>query len=397
MPRPAKTARLIWQDTKFRPDGRKLSEAGWYIRDGDRRHRTGCGAGDREGAEKRLAEYIALKHRPSAAPGGIMQTPVADIINRWLKDVAAAKPTARDAARRAVTLIGFWGGRMAGEINGASCRDYARSRGAGAAARRELQDLGAALNHWRAEGEALEVPRVTLPPKGLPRERWLTRDEAARLLITAWRATQTWKGQPSARLIGRHVARFILVALYTGTRCGAICAAGFTRAPDRGWIDLDSGLFYRRGYAEAESKKRRPPVPLPARLLAHLRRWHRLGLAVNAPVEWNGRPVTEVKKAFRSIRARAGFGPDVTAHVLRHTTATWLMHAGVSIWDASGFVGITPETFARVYGHHHPDYMAAARDALSSRNGGTKAAGAKGVSQESAGNGQNRREQTKVA
>jgi hypothetical protein len=61
----------------------------------------------------------------------------------------------------------------------------------------------------------------------------------------------------------KHVARFILVALYTGHQGGAVCAASFAPIEGRGWIDLDRGIFYRRPAGQRETRKRRPPVPLP--------------------------------------------------------------------------------------------------------------------------------------
>ena len=33
------------------------------------------------------------------------------------------------------------------------------------------------------------------------------------------------------RAVGRHLARFILIGLYTGTRSGAICGAAFSCRP----------------------------------------------------------------------------------------------------------------------------------------------------------------------
>jgi integrase len=57
----------------------------------------------------------------------------------------------------------------------------------------------------------------------------------------------------------------------------------------------------------------------------------------------------------------------VTPHTLRHTTATWLMQAGVDKWKAAGFLAMTMETLERVYGHHHPDYQDEASDAIGRR------------------------------
>jgi integrase len=54
----------------------------------------------------------------------------------------------------------------------------------------------------------------------------------------------------------------------------------------------------------------------------------------------------------------------VTPHTFRHTAATWLMQAGVSMFRTAGFLGMSVETLDRVYGHHHPDYLSDAADAI---------------------------------
>jgi integrase len=124
-------------------------------------------------------------------------------------------------------------------------------------------------------------------------------------------------------------------------------------------------VFYRRAQGARETKKRQPPVRLPARLLAHLRRWERLGIAQHAVVEWNGKAVRSVRKGFRGAVAAAGIGKRITPHILRHTAATWLMQAGVDLWQAAGFLGMTVEMVERVYSHHHPDFQVEAAEALS--------------------------------
>jgi integrase len=114
-------------------------------------------------------------------------------------------------------------------------------------------------------------------------------------------------------------------------------------------------VLHRRPKGKAETKKRRPPVKIPDRLLAHLRRWHKKGQRY--AVEWQGKPVgTGVEKAFRRACEDAGL-EGVTPHTLRHTAATWLMQRGTDLWDAAGFLGMTTDTLERVYGHHHPDFQ----------------------------------------
>jgi integrase len=81
-------------------------------------------------------------------------------------------------------------------------------------------------------------------------------------------------------------------------------------------------------------------------------------------VEWNGRAVASVKTGFKHAVTLAGLTGKVTPHTLRHTAATWLMKEGVSIWEAAGFLGMSPEMIARTYGHHHPDHLKRAAHAI---------------------------------
>jgi len=285
--------------------------------------------------------------------------------------------------QRLLTLGTFPGWRTLADVNGKQCRAYVAWRVAqpwkssqpdktghparmvsAAGARRELEDLRAAINHHRKEGLCSEVVGVALPDKGEPRDAWLTRDQAARLLWAAWRAKQVMQGTNTKRDVGKHVARFILTGLYTGTRHAAICGAAFQPAIGRGYVDLDRGVFHRRAQGVRETKKRQPPVRLPNRLLAHLRRWHRLGIASHAVVEWNGKPVRSVRKAFASSVKRCGIGDHVTPHILRHTAATWAMQNGGDLWQIAGFLGMTVEILERVYGHHHPDFQREAAEGI---------------------------------
>ena len=61
----------------------------------------------------------------------------------------------------------------------------------------------------------------------------------------------------------RHIARFILVGLYTGTRAGAVCGATLIPTIGRGHINLETGQFRRLAYGKKESNKRQPTIDLP--------------------------------------------------------------------------------------------------------------------------------------
>jgi integrase len=389
MPRPGKSARLWLRPEDRNPDGTLRKRAVWVIRDGPRKVSTGCPAENRAGAEQALGSYLSGKYTPDRGRGRHpSEILIADVLAIYLTDVAPRHAREEETKQRVLALDAWWAERTLAEVNGASCRSYVEQRTrqpwksakpdktgvpprivTAAAARRELEDLRAAINHHRREGLCSELVSVVLPPRTTARERWLTRGEAARLLWAAWRARQVMRDEVTLRAVGRHIARFILVGLYTGTRSAAICGAALAPTVGRGHVDLEQGVFYRRAIGRRQTKKRQPPVKLPPRLMAHMRRWVAKGLAKKAVVEWNGRPVETVRKGFAAAVQAAELGKGVTPHVLRHTCATWLMQGGANLWDAAGFLGMSVQQLEAGYGHHHPDFQQEAIAALGGQQG----------------------------
>ncbi len=286
-------------------------------------------------------------------------------------------PEIRKFKRRIERLNEWWGAKMLGEVNAEACRSYAKKRGKRGGARRDLEDLRAAIGHHAVEGYHREIVKVSLPNKGQPRDRWLTRSEAAKLVWVCWRYREMQKG--SRRAIDdvkvatskrplRHLARFILLGIYTGTRAGALAAASPIPAIGRSYVDLERGRYYRLKQGSEKTNKRQPTVPIPLRLLTHLRRWHRANPEAMHFVEYNGKAVTSVKTAFKSAVKLAGLGPGISPHTLRHTAATWLMQRGADPWQAAGYLGMSLEVLLNTYGHHHPDYLSDAVEKIVSRD-----------------------------
>jgi hypothetical protein len=52
---------------------------------------------------------------------------------------------------------------------------------------------------------------------------------------------------------------------------------------------------------------------------------------------------------------------------MRHSCCTWLMAAGVSVYEVSGYTGVSVEVLLEVYGHHHPAFQSNAATASSKR------------------------------
>jgi integrase len=77
----------------------------------------------------------------------------------------------------------------------------------------------------------------------------------------------------------------------------------------------------------------------------------------------DGKAIGDLKKGFAAACKRAGID-CVTPPVLRHTAATWLMQSDIETWQAAGFLAMSEKMLIEVYGHHHPDYMREAVEAI---------------------------------
>jgi integrase len=157
----------------------------WTERGRSRQRSTG--AANREQAEIALAEFIAAKAK-SAGP----RDPSAVLVTDVLADYAEERGKLTDSPWRisaAVNaLVPFWKGLTVGHVMGETCRAYARARERSAGTvRRELGVLRAAVNHAHKEGRLTRIVGFVLPPRPEPRDRWLTRKEAAALLRAALR------------------------------------------------------------------------------------------------------------------------------------------------------------------------------------------------------------------
>jgi integrase len=313
----------------------------WVVRDGPSFVRTGCGKEQRGEAERALAAYLAEKHAPEPSTDPL----IADVMNLYATEAAPHLKTAKKIAYHIDSILKWWGAKRASEVTAKNCRAYADTKSP-QAARADLNVLKWAMKYWHNSdhGPLRVTPTYWQPPRNPPRERWLTRSEAARLLWVA-------RKHP-------HLRRFILLGLYTGSRSGVLIRMRWDQ------IDLAAGLMSRVPAGTVQDRRKRAPkVKLGRRILAHLKRWKRLDGYYDALTvcHYHGAPITNPRTAWEKAVIAAGLplhGPDkVTRHTLRHTRATWLLQKGVDLWTAAGFLGMTPMTLQRVYGHHCPDYQ----------------------------------------
>lgn len=355
MPRPRKAPRLV-----LRKDA---SCAQWVIRDGTKYIRTGCSEPDTEGAEKRLGEYLSGKYRPtdSLDPRAI---PVADALNFYATHHIPTLANPKTEAYILSALVPFWGSLYLADVKKSTGKLYITRRleqgVRSGTIRREMKSLQSAVNLYSAHREVAFLCRLEMPQAGESRFRWLTRSEAAALVHAARR-----RGN-------HHIARLILIGVYTGTRAKAIRTMRWCESVESGYFDLTNGIMYRKGAAERTTNKRRPSIRIPSRLLPHLKRWKRLDGICTHVIHWNGEPVTSTKRAWNNTRDDAGLDRNVIPHSLRHTAASWGIQNVETAHDLQSlaeFLGMSLKMLLEVYGHLNPTHQKAASDAISKRPG----------------------------
>jgi integrase len=147
---------------------------------------------------------------------------------------------------------------------------------------------------------------------------------------------------------------FIALALYTAARTGALLSLTWSQ------IDLEHKLVT---LGRGRGKKRRATVPIIDELRDELMKAAEIATCQSV-IEHRSKPVASIKTGFRAAARRAGL-VGITPHVLRHTAATWMVQAGVPLQMVATYLGNSVQMVERVYGHHSPEWLRQAANALS--------------------------------
>ncbi|TWB00409.1 tyrosine-type recombinase/integrase [Gluconacetobacter diazotrophicus] len=209
--------------------------------------------------------------------------------------------------------------------------------------KREFNVLRAALRHaWR--NHRLDKPPTLEGPGGsAPRDRYITKAEARRLLD----ACET-----------PHIRAFLALAMFTGARKGSILALTW----DRVMFDLGRIDFQEPG--RKLTAKRRAIVPMTDDLRAELTEAHKVRTC-DYVVEWAGGPITYgIRWPLKKLAQKAGLSWTPTPHHFKHSVASWMAMAKVPIDQAADWLATDPKTLRRVYRKFDPDYLREVGSAL---------------------------------
>lgn len=303
----------------------------WRGEDGKPR-RTALRTKDRETADRKLIDFeISLRRKA---------TTVAEIMDLYLTDKAAMAGGER-AGYAWKRLAPVFAHLRPDQIDRPLCRAYVlqrrRAKALDGTIIKELSSLRAALR-WQDKNTPAVIEMPPAPP---PRSRHLTRAQY-RALRDAARQTP-------------HLYLFVVVAYTTAGRASAVLELTWDR------VDLDAGMI-RLGLGETRAKGR-ATVPMTDSARAALLEAREAALS-DYVVEYAGRRVFSVKRAFAAAAERAGV-PWCTPHVLRHSAAVHMAESGIPMAEIARFLGHTSEAVTfRVYAVHSPGYLRRAASAL---------------------------------
>lgn len=199
----------------------------------------------------------------------------------------------------------------------------------------ELGHLRMVLKWSENNGLIARAPHIERPAKPEPKDYYITRDEAKRLLECA--------NVP-------HIALAVRLMIATGARVTAALELTWDR------VDFERGMVNLRNPFDRSRRKGRASVPMNDLLKAELLEAKASALSPFA-IEWAGVPVKSIKKGLKAAGIAAKL-PEISPHVLRHSAAVWLVEDGHSMSEVAQFLGHSNTRMTeKVYGRYSPDHL----------------------------------------
>jgi integrase len=314
--------------------------ATWFDHVSRQTKRASLGTADFQDAKIKLAEWV-VKHAEMRHEKP--QSVLLDTIFVRYYDGHAQNTRSAEVARYALAKWSdFFVGRTVAELTLKRQEAFVKNlqeEGVSPGTIHRIFSAGiAALHYSYKHQEIASVPYVQKPPRGGKRERKLTLAESAALFDAA---------------TDDHIFMFLLLAYNTLARPEALLEL----QPFQ--VDLDSRLIRLNPPGREQTKKYRPVVPITKTLLPWLRQ------AQGAfYVNWHGKPVKKINKAFRTTRERAGLDDQVVPYTIRHTMATELRKRKVPAWELQGLMGHRTAGTTETYAEYDPDYQGKAVGAI---------------------------------
>ena len=321
----------------------------WTDAEGSHRRRLGVVESE-VAARVKLDDWVRKVHVIRAATGATVSEVWARYVADRMLDGKQA-PQFRDSWR---ALEPRFGSLPVDAITADICRDYTRDRIASGVSQgtvwTELTKLRSCIN-WAFKRRVIaSAPYVWIPSKPPPKQRVLTPEEACKLIDAC---------------VMPHVRLFVVLALTTGGRKGAILSLTWDRVDfERQSIDLREPDVLDP--LTKRVRKSRALVPMTAFARAALQDARASALSGHV-IEWDGEPIANIRKGFDEAAKRAGLA-GVTPHTLRHTSASWLASDGIEMERIARHLGHRdPNTSRQIYAKPDVESLRPAADVIDMR------------------------------
>jgi len=300
--------------------------------------RRSTGTGDQEQAQEyhdHLKAQLWRVHRLGEKPRRTWQ----EAVVRWSSETSHKADHEKDLAKLR-WLHPFLGDKWLDDIDRDLIDQIGQRKKAEASAptaNRYLALIRAILRAARDDWEwVAQVPRVKLFPEAKKRVRWITRDEAERLIAE----------------LPAHLAEMARFTLATGLRQHNVSYLRWDQVDTTrrvAWIHADES---KSGHAIA--------VPLNRDALAVLDT--RRGRHDTFVFTYRGQPVQRTStKAWAAAKKRAGI-ENFRWHDLRHTWASWHVQSGTSLQELQELGGWSSVEMVLRYAHLAADHLLSAAE-----------------------------------
>ncbi len=318
------------------------------------RVKRSTGTTDRKEAKAIEAKWI-LEAREEKLWGKQPSRSFDELLLRYFKAVEGEKRSVERDAYSARPLRDFFSGRDLQTLKRADVRSYIDNRKKqgvkGATINREIGLLSSAINYARREWDwEIQNPAERMRLReGEGRKRFATVAEAMALI----KAAEQHKRAP-------YLADLIRMALNTGCRRGELLGLEWSR------VNMKANTLQLGGENTKNGKPRIVPLNQEAQAALANRSKYRAAHCPETPWVFctkGGERVYSVKSSWMEVVREAGL-EDFHFHDLRHTCGSWLVQAGVPLFDVKEVLGHSTIRMTERYAHFAPENVRAAVDKL---------------------------------
>ena len=315
----------------------------WYDEKASRTKRTSLGTTDFEEAKKLLTDWFITNRTPQQED--TQEVLLADVLLRYWEQHGQFVVSAARTKHALGYWLDFYGEASLDDLKNVELQEkfhaWLLAKGMNPTSVRRVVTAGrAAINRAWKRAEIENAPYILNigsreSKNSLPKGRPLELQEIATLF---------------GHFQKSNIKIFTLFMLATAARPEAIYQLACSSC------DVENRLVDLNPMGRMQNNKHRPVVRMPESIVPLV---ERLKQSQHFIIEAGGKPVKDLRTAWRIAREHAQLQGSVNPYSLRHTVARWLRKQGVPAWEISAQLGHKRQDTAitEIYAPHDPAYL----------------------------------------